>query len=165
MLKGFINWFYWSSGGREKSLRLGANSLAQTHNFTVLALLKKPDATEHSLIIENDESVFDARVVTFFQEWRLLWAPGSSAGDYFWGREHCALLARFVKPRPLVVIEESGSAFAMVGARHEILSSDVYRFGYTASAELDACSFLVWGGSLSRLVRGVRGGRAGWSRS
>ena len=46
----------------------------------MLALLKKPDATEHSLIIENDASVFDARVVTFFQECRLLWAPGSSAG-------------------------------------------------------------------------------------
>lgn len=116
--KRLYNWFYWSSGGRERSLRLGENSLAQPQNFTVLALLKKPDATEHSLIIENDESVFDARVVTFFQECRLLWAPGSSAGDYFWGWEHCALLARFVKPRPLVVIEESGSAFAMVGARH-----------------------------------------------
>lgn len=49
----------------------------------MLALLKKPDATEHSLIIENVESVFDARVVTFFQEYRFLWAPGSSAGDYF----------------------------------------------------------------------------------
>ena len=90
--KRLYNWFYWSSGGRERSLRLGENSLAQPQNFTVLALLKKPDATEHSLIIENDESVFDARVVTFFQECRLLWAPGRSAGDYFWGWEHCALL-------------------------------------------------------------------------
>lgn len=45
----------------------------------MLALLKKPDTTGHSLIIENDKSVFDARIVTFLQEYRLLWAPGSSA--------------------------------------------------------------------------------------
>lgn len=44
---------------------------------------QKPDATEHSLNIENDESVFGARVVTFFQECRLLWVLGSSAGLYF----------------------------------------------------------------------------------
>jgi hypothetical protein len=44
---------------------------------------QKPDVTAHSLNIENDESVFAARVVTFFQECRLLWVPGSSAGVYF----------------------------------------------------------------------------------
>lgn len=44
---------------------------------------RKPDATECSLNIENDESVSLARVVTFFQECRLLWVPGSSAGVYF----------------------------------------------------------------------------------
>lgn len=44
---------------------------------------QKPDATERSLNIENDESAFVARVLTFFQECRLLWVLGSSAGLYF----------------------------------------------------------------------------------
>lgn len=73
------------------------------------------------------------------------------------------MLARLVKPRPLAVIEESGSAFATLGARCQILS-DVCRFGYTAS-ELGAFSFVVWEGSFSTLVRGVRSGRTGWSTS
>lgn len=54
------------------------------------------------------------------------------------------MLARLVKPRPLVVIEESGSAFATVGARYQILSSDVCLFGYIGSAKLGAFFFLVW---------------------
>ena len=63
-----------------------------------------------------------------------------------------------------MVIEESGSAFATLGARHQILSSDVCRFGYTDS-ELGAFSFVVWEGSFSSLLRGVRSERTGWSMS
>lgn len=89
------------------------------------------------------------RVQTFMGPWKL-------CRDYFWGREHCALLANVIKPRLLVVIEESGSAFAMVGARYQILASDVCLFGYKASAKLAAFSVLVWWGSFSSLVRWVR---------
>lgn len=107
-----------------------------------MALLKKPDATEHSLIIENDESVFDARVVTFFQECRLLWAPGNSAGDGnivpYW--------QKLLNWGHLWSLKNLGSAFATVGAQYQILSSDVCWFGYTASVKLGAFSFLVWWG-------------------
>lgn len=42
-----------------------------------------------------------------------------------------------------MVIEESGSAFVMVGARYQILSSDVCLFRYIAPAILAAFCVLV----------------------
>lgn len=85
---------------------------------------------------------------TFMGPWKL-------CPDYFWGQGHCALLARLIKPRPLVVIEESRSAFAIVGKSYQIPSTDLCGFSYTLSAKLGAFCFLVWWGSFSSPVRGT----------